>query len=276
MGCLDEPGLKVFRETIHDEKWTLETVLSVHYWTPTLFSFRTTRHGDFRFTPEHYARLGLESSSASLVWRPVSLVSAASDEVLEFLVVLIPGGEFSEALGRLKSGDAIRVEKLTFGFMTVDQLAAGRDLWLLASGTGLGPFMSILRNPATWSSFEDLIVFHSVRRAAELTYREEISALARVHELIGEKAKLTYLPVVTREPGAVALASRIPQLLADGVLERTVGMALCVKTSRLMVCGNPKMAQGVRELLSGRGFSTSRRNAPGQMAFENYWHSRGD
>jgi ferredoxin--NADP+ reductase len=267
-----ESGLNILHQAV-STKWTAETVLSVHHWTPTLISLRTTRPQDFRFTPGHYARLGLVTNDGSEVWRPISMVSAASDEALEFLVVLIPGGMFSEAFGLLQSGDTLRVDRLSYGFMTLEQLAAGRELWLLASGTGLGPFVSMLRDTAVWQKFERLIVVHSVRRAAELAYGDEISALAAHSQGAPDSAQLTYLPIVTRESGATTLSTRLPQLLHAGGLEAAAGTTLEVATSRLMVCGNPAMASELRQLLAARGFATSRRNAPGQMAFENYWQA---
>lgn len=271
MGCMSEPGIENFLAPFGSEKWTSEAVLSVHYWTPSLISFRTTRAREFQFKSGHYTRLGLATGDGGVVWRPISLVSAADEETLEFLVVLIPGGEFSQAIARLTTGDSIKVEKLVYGFLTVDQLAAGTNLWLLATGTGLGPFVSILRGNAVWRDFERLIVVHSVRQAPELAYRDEISDLAAHPALAKDRARLTYLPVVTREPGATGLKARITELLSTGRLEAAAGATLDVATSRVMVCGNPAMAGELRQILSARGFASSRRNLPGQMAFENYW-----
>jgi ferredoxin--NADP+ reductase len=251
-------------------KSTSETVLAIRRWTPTLLSFRTSRPDAFRFTPGHYTRLGLGDRDA-MVWRPYSLTSTRDEDFLEFIAVLVPGGAFSEWLQRLRVGEAIGVDKACYGFLTVDQLAPGRDLWLLASGTGLGPFMSILRDPAVWRNFERMVLVHSVRHAAELAWRDEIAALPRL-ELRGETtATLRYVPVVTREPGATPLAERIPLLLADGRLEAAAGTMLDVAGSRLMVCGNPEMARELRQFLSERGYATNRRGVPGQMAFEKYW-----
>lgn len=260
--------------------WTEERVLAIRHWTPTLLSFRTTRYRAFRFTPGHYARLGLagqppasaaEGSETAagdgVVWRPYSMVSAATDEHLEFISVLVPGGAFSQRLAELRVGDPIRVDKAAFGFLTVDQLAPGRDLWMLASGTGLGPFVAILRDPAVWGRFERLILAHGVRRAGELAYRDEIEALAAN----AGGAQLVYLPIVTREAGATPLSGRIPQLLAAGALEAAAGATLSIEHSRLMVCGNPEMARELRQQLGALGFSTTRRGVPGQMAFEKYW-----
>ena len=273
MGVIVEAGLR--RPTAGlpppgGAKWTAERVLSIRRWTPTLLSIRLTRFKGFRFTPGHYARLGLEGEGGT-VWRPFSVVSAAYDEHLEFLAVLVPGGAFSGRLETLAVGETVLVEKASYGFLTLAQLAPGRDLWLLASGSGLGPFVSILREPQVWQDFERLIVVHSVRRAAELAYRADIMSLPNEDIFAGARAKLRHVPVVTREPDAAPLADRIPQLLADGRLEDQAGVPLCREDSRVMVCGNPDMARELRGQLTALGFQTSRRNAPGQMAFENYW-----
>ena len=254
----------------HEQKWTIERVLSIRYWTPTLVSFRTTRNSAFRFTPGHYARLALGVGDQQ-VWRPYSMVSARDDDYLEFIAVLVPGGAFSQLLAQLGVGDEICVDKACFGFLTVDQLAPGRDLWLLASGTGIGPFLSIVRDPSVWQAFERLIVVHGVRHGADLAYREDFAALARQPLVANGKARLEYFSSITREPGASQLGERIPQLVADGRLEQVANASLSVADSRVMVCGNPEMAFEVRKHLSALGFATSRRGVPGQMAFEKYW-----
>lgn len=250
------------------DKWTLERVLSIRWWTPTLLTFRTTRPVAFRFTPGHYTRLGLGGAD-SIAWRPFSMASAAHEDFLDFIAVLVPGGEFSQKLKFLGVGDRLRVDAASYGFLTVNQLAPGKDLWLLASGTGLGPFVSILRDPTVWQNFERLILVHSVRQQAELAWREEIVALPA--SFPEATARLHYIPIVTREPGATPLAQRIPLLLADGELEQAAGTTITLADSRLMVCGNPELAKELRESLGARGFATNRRNVPGQMAFEKYW-----
>lgn len=274
MGVIVEAGLRRPPAALPPPggaKWTAERVLSIRRWTPTLLSIRLTRYKGFRFTPGHYARLGLGGEGGETVWRPFSLVSAAYDEHLEFLAVLVPGGAFSACLERLAAGDTVLVEKASYGFLTLDQLAPGRDLWLLASGSGLGPFVSILREPQVWQDFERLIVVHSVRREAELAYRDGILALPGEELFAGARAKLRHMPVVTREPGTAAFSARIPQLLADGRLEAAAGVPLTREDARVMVCGNPEMARELRGQLSARGLQTARRGVAGQMAFENYW-----
>jgi ferredoxin--NADP+ reductase len=151
---------------------TAETVFALRHWTPGLLSFRTSRAPGFRFTPGHYARLGLDDEDNGVIWRPFSVVSGAHDQHLEFFATLVPGRKFSDLLARAREGDTIRVEKASYAFMTIDHFAPGKDLWLLASGTGLGPFVSILRDPATWRGYESAVLVHSVRHASELAYRD--------------------------------------------------------------------------------------------------------
>lgn len=252
-------------------KWREERVIRYWHWTPRLLSFRTTRDPGFSFIPGRYARLGLAEPGGETVWRPFSMVSAASDEFLEFLVVLIEGGEFSRRVASLKVGDTVLMEKPSFGFLTLNELAPGKTLWMFASGSGIGPFMSILRDQAPWRTFEHLVLVHSVRYAAELAYRQDIVAMREAHADLGIGADLRYLPVVTRERIPGMPSARIPQLLDEGVLEAAVGIPLESTDSRAMVCGNPELAQETRKRLKERGFAASRRGVPGQMAFEKYW-----
>lgn len=249
-------------------RWTLETVLHVHRWRENLLSFRVSRPEAFRFTPGHYARVGLGNEAEGIEWRPLSIVSAPADDHLEFFAVLVPDGAFSRRLGPLMSGDSVFLEKSCYGFLTLDQLAPGRNLWLLASGTGLGPFISILADGRSWKSFDRILLVHSVRRAGELAYADDLRLLASRAD---RAARFDYLQVVTREPCAGALSERIPRLVETGRIEELTGLRLDKDHTRVMVCGNPDMVRDLRALLAARGFQTGRRGAPGQMAFEKYW-----
>jgi ferredoxin--NADP+ reductase len=245
-------------------KTTRQALVWSHVWTPGLVSLRVTRDPAFRFTPGHYARVGIARPSGSVVFRPLSVASAPADSHLEFFCTLVPGGEFSDLLAGLRVGDGVEIEKASFGFLTVDSLAPGTDLWLLATGTGLAPYMSMLRDRGLWQAFERIVVVHSVRYEAELAYADELRRLAA-------HAALRYIPVVTREPGACDLTERIPALLASGRLAQAAGVTLDPATSRVMVCGNPEMTRELRTSLGERGFRTTRRGVRGQIAFEKYW-----
>ena len=244
---------------------SLQRVTALRRWTPMLWSLRIDRPEDFRFAPGHYAKLGLTGPDGQTVWRPYSIVSATDDPELEFLIVLIPGGAFSEPLSRIEVGQSVELASALFGFFLEPQLAPGDTLWMLATGTGLGPYVSLLRTSGALDRYRRLIVVHSARLAAELAYRDELEALAAAD------ARLGYLPIVTREAGATALSGRIPALIADGTLVHHAGATLDPATDRVMVCGNPDFTTDMRALLNARGFVPCRRGNAGSMLFEKYW-----
>jgi len=254
------------------EKWTTETLLSVHTWTDKLFSFTTTRSASFRFVPGQFARLGvIISETGEIVWRAYSMASANYEDHLEFFSIVVPDGAFTSRLARFAPDDTLLVEKVSYGFLTTDRFVGGRDLWLLSSGTGLAPFLSILHDPLVWNEYENIILVHSVREANELAYRKQIAEIPQHPLLCDGKARLHYIPVVTRESLPETLSTRITRLITEGTLEKKLDLPLNTEHSRLMVCGNPQMALDVREVLKQRGFQVGRRGIPGQMAFENYW-----
>ena len=254
------------------DKYTIEKITDVRPWTDSLFSFRTTRDRGYRFVPGQFARLGVKSRDGDdIVWRAYSIASAAHDEHLEFFSVVVPNGAFTSRLARLREGDEILVERKSYGFLTTDRFEAGRDLWMLATGTGLAPFLSILHDFETWEHYDNLVLVQSVRTQQELAYEDLIRGFEG-SEYYGEYAhKLRYVRIVTREPVPGTLRDRVTRLLASGVLEENVGLRLDHDRSRIMLCGNPEMVEDSRRLLIDRGFKLSRRGDPGHLAVENYW-----
>jgi ferredoxin--NADP+ reductase len=254
------------------DKYTVETITDVRPWTDSLFSFRTTRDRGYRFVPGQFARLGVNGEAeGSIVWRAYSIASAAHDEHLEFFSVVVPNGQFTSRLSKLKEGDPIYVERKSYGFLTTDRFEAGKDLWMLATGTGLAPFLSILHDFATWEHYDNLILVQSVRTQQELAYEELIRGFEG-SEYYGEFAhKLRYARIVTREPVPGTLRDRVTKLLSNGVLEENIGVKLDHDRSRIMLCGNPDMVEDSRRILTDRGFRLSRRGDPGHLAVENYW-----
>jgi ferredoxin--NADP+ reductase len=196
----------------------------------------------------------------------------------------VPEGDFTTHLTALEVGNEILVEKASYGFLTLDRFQGGRDLWLLASGTGIAPYISVLQEPEAWERFEHLIVVHSVRHADELAYREEMAALID-HPVVGEfireaPQRLIHVPLVTRDAPATATGSvdrsaplhaRITTALADGNLEQRAGIRMNHEDSRIMICGNPQMVDDIRHQLMIAGYGVSRSSKPGQIAVENYW-----
>jgi ferredoxin/flavodoxin---NADP+ reductase len=263
----------MFQDT---DKYTVETITEIHTWTPKLFSFKTTRNPGYRFVPGQFARLGVQlaqpaAGAPELVWRAYSIVSANYDEHLEFYSIVVPGGAFTSQLADLKVGDPILVERRSLGFLTTDRFECGRDLWMLSTGTGLAPFISILYDFDTWTQYENLVLVHSVRERNELAYEAAIREW-KSHPLFAEfSARLHYVQAVTREFVPGALGERITAMIESGALEKHVGLPICAERSRIMICGNPEMVDETREVLVQRGLAVSKRGAPAQIAVENYW-----
>lgn len=257
--------------TASEEKFTRQRLLEVQTLTPSLFTLRTSRDPGFRFSAGQFARLGVRKASGCIVWRAYSMVSAPHDDFLDFFSIVVPGGEFTSELSRLQVGDELLVDKQSFGFLTLDRFPDGRDLWLLGTGTGIAPFLSILQDFEAWQRFERIILVYSARTASELAYQPLIRELPARDYLEGLGSKLTYLPVVTREHIPGALHGRITTLIENGELERAADLQLTPEHSRIMLCGNPQMIEDTRTLLKTRDLNLALTRKPGQVAVENYW-----
>ncbi|WKV83488.1 ferredoxin--NADP reductase [Pseudomonas sp. B24_DOA] len=257
--------------TASAEKYTSQTLLDVQPLTPNLFTLRTSRDPGFRFRAGQFARLGVTKADGSTVWRAYSMVSSPFDEFLEFFSIVVPGGEFTSELSRLQVGDTLMVERQAFGYLTLDRFVDGRDLWLLSTGTGVAPFLSILQDFEVWEKFERIILVYSVREARELAYQELIAGLAQRDYLSEYAHKLQFIPTVTRQVHPGALQGRITTLIENGELERAAGVELSPEHSRVMLCGNPQMIDDTRALLKQRDMRLSLTRKPGQVAVENYW-----
>lgn len=250
------------------EKFSVEKVLSVHRWTPTLFSFTMTRPAHFKFTAGQFARIGLKVGE-ELVVRAYSVVSSPFDETLEFFSIVVPDGAFTSNLQHLKVGDELYLEKIPYGYLTLAryQQPLPHDLWLLATGTGLAPFLSMLQDFETWSKYQKINLIYSVRTAAELAYVDRIQEIA---ETFGEgHVGFKFISIITRDPSA-QLHDRLPVLIENGELEKVAGIELSPATSHVMLCGNPEMVDDTKEALKRRGLTMNRRGE-GNIAVENYW-----
>ncbi|EEY79214.1 ferredoxin--NADP(+) reductase [Acinetobacter calcoaceticus RUH2202] len=250
------------------EKFSVEKVLSVHRWTPTLFSFTMTRPAHFKFTAGQFARIGLKVGE-ELVVRAYSVVSSPFDETLEFFSIVVPDGAFTSNLQHLKVGDELYLEKIPYGYLTLAryQQPLPHDLWLLATGTGLAPFLSMLQDFDTWSKYQKINLVYSVRTAAELAYVDRIQEIA---ETFGEgHVGFNFISIITRDPSA-QLHDRLPVLIENGELEKVAGIELSPATSHVMLCGNPQMVDDTKEALKRRGLTMNRRGE-GNIAVENYW-----
>lgn len=256
--------------TASAEKFTRQTLLDVQSLTPSLFTLRTTRDPGFRFTAGQFVRVGVTKADGSTVWRAYSLVSSPFDEHLDFFSIVVPG-EFTSELSRLRVGDTLMVERQATGFLTLNRFVDGRDLWMLGTGTGVAPFLSILQDFEVWEKFERIILVYSAREAKELAYQALIKELGEREYLAEYAHKLIYIPTVTREQHPGALNGRITTLIENGELERAAGVELTPEHSRVLICGNPQMVDDTRQLLKQRDMNLSLSRRPGQVAVENYW-----
>ena len=268
------------------------TVLSKTTWTPNLFSFTVSRPESFKFTAGQFVRLGVNPSQLKYykqqgeagndvanealnedIFRAYSIVSSPFDEVLEFFSIVIPDGAFTSQLQHLEVGDDLLLNTMPFGFLTLAryQKPLPKDLWLLATGTGLAPFLSMLQDLKTWEDYAHIILAYSARSIEELAYVKKIESLQEdFGSLVDNPAKLIFIPVVTREPVEGALTERLPKLLLDGTLQKRAGIALDIDSTHVMLCGNPEMVEDTKETLKTLGLVMNRRGE-GNIAVENYW-----
>ncbi len=246
-----------------------ESVLSVHHWNDTLFSFRTTRDPALRFENGHFVMIGLEVDSKPLM-RAYSIVSANHDEHLEFLSIKVPDGPLTSRLQHLKAGDSLIVSRKPVGTLVMHDLKPGKHLYLLGTGTGLAPFMSIVRDPEAYERFDKIVLVHGVREVSELAYHDYLTQELPAHEFLGEavRAKLLYYPTVTRE--AFRHTGRINTLIETGKLTDDLGLPrLNPETDRVMLCGSPAMLDTLTGQLDALGFQASpSQGVPGDYVIE--------
>jgi ferredoxin--NADP+ reductase len=245
-----------------------ERVLSVRHWNDSLFSFTTTRDPSLRFRNGHFVMIGLEVEGRPLL-RAFSFASANYDEHLEFYSIKVPDGPLTSRLQHIKPGDAVFVSRKPTGTLLLDHLLPGKRLYLLASGTGLAPFMSIIRDPEVYDRFERVTVTHGVRQVSDLGYREYIESELPKHELVGEQAQkqLLYYPTVTREP--FRNQGRLTDLIDSGKLTGDLGLpALDPEHDRVMICGGPTMLKDLVTLLEARGFEEGGSDGQGHYVIE--------
>lgn len=235
-----------------------EEVLDVRHWSDSLFSFKTTRDASLRFRNGQFVMLGLKGDEGRPIMRAYSIASANYEEHLEFFSIKVPNGPLTSRLQHLKVGDKVLVSRKPTGTLVLDDLNPGKRLWLLSTGTGLAPFLSIIRDPETYERFPQIIVVHGVRRVCDLAYRDLIQQELPKHEYLGEmvRSQLVYCPTVTREP--FEREGRITTLIESGELTRSLEMAdLNTQEDRFMLCGSTAMLEDLRNMLDQRGYAIS-------------------
>ena len=245
-----------------------ERVLSVHHWTDRLFSFTTTRDPALRFSNGHFTMIGLRINGKPLL-RAYSIASANYEESLEFLSIKVEDGPLTSKLQHIQVGDTIVVGRKPTGTLLIDYLLPGKRLYMFSSGTGLAPFMSVIRDPETYEKFDEVILVHGVREVAELAYHDYITQELPAHEFLGEMItkQLRYYPTVTRE--AYHHQGRITDLIENGKLFSDLGVpALNREEDRIMICGSPDMLRDLKDMLEARGFNEGNTSKPGDFVIE--------
>jgi ferredoxin--NADP+ reductase len=245
-----------------------ETVLSVHHWTDKLFTFTTTRDPSLRFSNGHFTMIGLRVNEKPLL-RAYSIVSANYEEHLEFLSIKVADGPLTSRLQHIQVGEKIIVGRKPTGTLLIDYLLPGKRLYLLSTGTGLAPFMSVIRDPATYENFEQVILVHGVRQADELAYHDLVTEHLPQHEFLGEmiRKQLLYYPTVTRE--SYRNMGRVTDLMENGKLFEDLTLPqLDREHDRVMICGSPHMLKDLKHMLESRGFHEGNTSKPGDFVIE--------
>jgi ferredoxin--NADP+ reductase len=244
--------------------WVEGKVIQLRRWTPSLYSLQL--EADIApFIAGQFSRLGQEIDGA-VVARPYSFVNGPENPLHEFYFIRVPGGPLTTRLVSLQSGDSVFIAPKGAGFFVLDEVPAADTLWMLSTGTGLGPFLSILATPGAWQRYRNIVLVHAVRSVEELTYRERIDALLAAHP-----GQLQYIPFVSRESTDFAMPGRVTEAIENGALESRSGLTLNATNSQVMICGNPAMVGNTRAVLEERGLTKNTRREPGQITTEQYW-----
>lgn len=245
-----------------------ERVLSVHHWTDKLFSFTTTRDPALRFSNGHFTMIGLRVEGKPLL-RAYSIVSANYEEHLEFLSIKVQDGPLTSRLQHIQPGDTIVVGRKPTGTLLIDYLVPGKRLYMLSTGTGMAPFLSVMRDPETYEKFEQVILVHGVREVAELAYHDYITQELPKHEFLGEMItnQFLYYPTVTREP--YKHQGRVTTVIENGQLARDLGLPpLNAAEDRVMICGSPAMLRDLKAMMEERGLKEGNTSTPGDFVIE--------
>jgi ferredoxin--NADP+ reductase len=271
-GRPDSPG--GIRKKSAMSNFNQESVTSVHHWTDNLFSFTTTRDPSFRFRNGEFTMIGLKVGEKPLL-RAYSVASANYEDQLEFFSIKVQDGPLTSKLQHLKVGDPIIVSRKATGTLVIDNLESGRNLYLVGTGTGLAPFLSVIKDPETYDRFEKVVLLHGCRRVKELAYGEMITDKLPNDELIGDyvRNQLIYYPTVTRDP--FHNRGRITDLITSGKLFEDIGLpAIEPEHDRVMICGSPSLVADTRVLLNERGFVEGNHGEPAQYVVEKAFAER--
>ena len=243
-------------------------VLNITHHSPKLLSFRIERPQGFQFLAGQFARLGFMQGE-EYISRAYSMISAESDNFLDFYAILIENGVMSQHFAKMQQGDSLLLEPNAVGFFTAERVPQGKGLIMLATGTGIAPFLSMMSSPIFWQKADKIFLVHSVSYAADLIFPHYLQKLQETPALAPYLEKLHYQPVVTREKMAGALQQRIPDLLQQGELASALQVPFNKADTRFLICGNPAMVKSTYETLKFQGFALHRVRQAGEIMMEN-------
>lgn len=244
--------------------WNEGRIIRNHNWSEKLY----TLYIDADIEPYEagqFARIGLEIDG-EIVGRPYSLVNAPGTRPLEIYYIEVPEGPLTSRLVKLQEGDSILIAPRANGFLILDEIPHGKHLWLMATGTGVGPFLAMLDTEKPWQRFEKVVLVYAVRTLSELNYQHRINEVLRQHP-----GQFVYIPFISREISQFAMPGRVSTAIIEGTLEKRAELKLSPEDSQVMLCGNPQMVQDTTNLLMERGLRKHRRREPGHITVENYW-----
>lgn len=241
--------------------WLEGTVIENRHWTDALFSLRVSAPR-LSFQAGQFVRIALDIEGERVA-RPFSFVNPPADPLFEFYGIVVPEGPLSPRLEKLSAGDRLYVASNPAGFLVLSEVPDAETLWLISTGTGLAPYLSILRTETPWQRFRDVVLVHAVRYAQELVYQDLVKKMQR--------PGFKYVTFVSREPHPGSLAGRVPAAIRDGRLEAAAGVALDAASSHVMLCGNPQMLKDAAAALAERGMRKHRRRNPGHITVESFW-----
>ncbi|ALS34622.1 ferredoxin--NADP+ reductase [Pseudoalteromonas translucida KMM 520] len=244
--------------------WVDATVKTITWWTDSLFSI--TVNADVEpFKAGQFTKLSIMDGDKRIA-RAYSYVNAPDDPNLEFYLINVVDGLLSSHLAKLQPGDNVLIERRATGFFTLDEIPASEQLWMLSTGTALGPFLSMLQQSEVWQKYQHINLVHGVRLNDDLSYQELINTLLEAHP-----TQLNYIPVVSREQAEVGLHGRITDMIANKQLFSHVGLNATPENAQFMICGNPQMVKDTTELLIKQNYQRNRRRTPGHITVEQYW-----
>jgi ferredoxin--NADP+ reductase len=245
-------------------KWLEGKIIENRHWTEALFTLRV-EGAPLAFEAGQFVRIALDIDGERVA-RPFSMVNAPDDPVLEFYGIVVPEGPLSPRLARLDAGDVLYVATNPAGFLVLSEVPDAQTLWLVSTGTGIAPFISMLRTETPWRRYRNVVLVHAVRHAKELVYQEDIQA-----SMATFASRFRYVTFVSRETALGSLGGRIPAAVRDGRLEAAAGLKLAPETSQVLLCGNPDMLKDTSAALAERGMRKHRRRAPGHITVESFW-----